>query len=211
MAFLNDREKERIAQAIGAAEARTSGELVTAVARVSDGYRFIPILYAAVLALLVLPVAYFGGIVLSLKTLMLSQMALFILSAILFELPPIRRLLVPRSIQYQRASRLAYQTFYEAGIHHASHRAGILIFVSIEEHYVQIIVDEGVVAKVEQSTWDLAVASFIGKIKSGHVADGFIDCIEQCGAILAEHFPATTERPANELSNRLIEIDGENL
>ncbi len=211
MAFLSDQEKERIAQAITAVEARTSGELVTAIARGSDGYRFIPILFAAVLALLVLPGAYFGGIVLSLKNLMLSQMALFMLSAILFQLPPIRRLLVPRSVQQQRARRLAYQTFYEAGVHHASHRAGILIFVSIEEHYVQIIADEGVAAKVDNAAWDHAVETFISKVKSGEVADGFIGCIEQCGAVLAEHFPATVERPANELTNRLIELDGEDL
>ena len=211
MAFLNDQEKQRITEAIAAVETRTSGELVTALARVSDGYRFIPILFAAVLALLVLPVAYFGEIVLSLKNLMLSQMALFMLSAILFQLPPIRRLLIPRSVQHQRARRLAYQTFYEAGVHHASHRAGILIFVSIEEHYVQIIADEGVAARVDNTTWDHAVETFIGKVKSDEVAEGFIECIEQCGAVLAEHFPATTERPANELSNRLIELDGEDL
>jgi putative membrane protein len=211
MAFLNDQEKGRIAQAIAAVEARTSGELVTAIARVSDGYRFIPILFAAVLALLVLPAAYFGGIVLSLKNLMLAQMALFMLSAILFQLPPIRRLLIPRSVQHQRARRLAYQTFYEAGVHHASHRAGILIFVSIEEHYVQIIADEGVAARVDNTTWEHAVETFIGKVKSGEVAEGFTGCIEQCGAVLAKHFPATMERPANELTNRLIELDGEDL
>ena len=211
MAFLNDEEKQRITEAIAAVETRTSGELVTAIARVSDGYRFIPILFAAVLALLVLPVGYFGEIVLSLKNLMLSQMAVFMLSAILFQLPPVRRLLVPRSVQQQRARRLAYQTFHEAGVHHASHRAGILIFVSVEEHYVQIIADEGVASRVDQDTWDHAVESFIGNVRSGKVAEGFIECIEQCGDVLARHFPATAERPANELSNRLIELDGEDL
>ena len=211
MAFLTDRDKQQIAQAIAAVEARTSGELVTAIASVSDGYRFIPILIAAVIALLTLPIAYFGGIVLSLKNLMLAQMALFMLSAILFQLPPIRRLLIPCSVQHQRARRLAYQTFYEAGVHHASHRAGILIFVSIEEHYVQIIADEGVAAKVDNRTWDHAVETFVSKVKAGAVTEGFIGCIEQCGEVLAGHFPASGERPANELTNRLIELDGEDL
>lgn len=211
MAFLTDDDKQRIAGAIASAEQQTSGELVTAIASVSDGYRFIPLLYAAVLALLVLPVAYFGQLVLSLYYLMLAQMALFVLFAILFQVPLIRRLIIPRSIQRQRARRLAYETFHRAGVHHASHRAGILIFVSVEERYVHIIADEGVAAKVDNSVWDDAVTGFATQVRAGNVATGFIECIGRCTAVLAEHFPPGERTATNELANHLIELDGEDL
>ena len=52
MAFINAAERQRIEAAIRAAEARTSGEFVTVVARTSDHYLTLPILYASGLALM---------------------------------------------------------------------------------------------------------------------------------------------------------------
>jgi putative membrane protein len=211
MSFLTDDDKRRIAESIASVEQKTSGELVTAIAAVSDGYRYIPILFAAVIALLVLPAAYFGEVVLSLKNLMLLQMALFVFFAILFQVPFIRRFIIPRKVQRQRAQRLAYETFYKAGVHHASHRAGILIFVSVEEHYVQIIADEGVAENVDNSVWDEAINAFVSSVRAGRVAEGFIACIDRCGDLLAAHFPPDGSQPAGQLANQLIELDGENL
>ena len=44
MAFLTDQDRQRIAEAIAAAERRTSGELVTVVAEAADDYRSFPLL-----------------------------------------------------------------------------------------------------------------------------------------------------------------------
>lgn len=211
MAFLNESDKQRLSETIEAVEEKTSGELVTAIASVSDGYRYIPILFAAVLALLVFPVAHYGQIVLSLHKLMILQLAIFMVFSMLFQLPLIRRFIVPGKVQRQRARRLAYETFYKAGVHHATHRAGILIFVSIEEQYVQIIADEGVSSKVDNSTWDNAINDFAAKVKNGMIAEGFIACINQCGEVLAREFPPVEGQATNQLVNRLIELDGEDL
>jgi putative membrane protein len=45
----------------------------------------------------------------------------------------------------------------------------------------------------------------VAGLKEGRAADGFIAAIEQCGAILAEHFPPGA-LPRNELPNTLVEI-----
>jgi putative membrane protein len=42
-------------------------------------------------------------------------------------------------------------------------------------------------------------------MREGQTADGFIAAIEQCGAVLAEHFPPGVLNP-DELPNRLVEI-----
>jgi putative membrane protein len=42
-------------------------------------------------------------------------------------------------------------------------------------------------------------------IKAGRPADGFVAAIEQCGAVLAAHFPPGALK-RDELPNRLLEI-----
>ena len=51
MSFLSDAEKETLANKIRQAESRTRAEIVTVIAQTSDGYRYIPMLWAALLAL----------------------------------------------------------------------------------------------------------------------------------------------------------------
>ena len=50
--LFSDAEHERIAAAIRNAESATSGEIFAVAARASDGYRFIPLLWAALVTLI---------------------------------------------------------------------------------------------------------------------------------------------------------------
>jgi putative membrane protein len=60
---------------------------------------------------------------------------------------------------------------------------------------------------VTQEVWDQAVASLIAAIKDGRAGDGFVAAIEQCGTVLAEHFPLPPgSRNPDELPDRLVEI-----
>jgi putative membrane protein len=58
---------------------------------------------------------------------------------------------------------------------------------------------------VTPQVWDHAVAALVAGMREGRTADGFIAAIEQCGAVLAEHFPPGVLNP-DELPNRLVEI-----
>src|SRR3546814_13777191 len=81
----------------------------------------------------------------------------------------------------------------------------LLIFVSVAEHYVEILADQAINEKVAQEEWDSIVAAFVAAVKQGRVAEGFEQAVDACGALLAQHFPAAPgER--NELPDRLIEI-----
>jgi putative membrane protein len=60
---------------------------------------------------------------------------------------------------------------------------------------------------VTQEVWDQAVASLIAAIKDGRPADGFVAAIEQCGAVLAAHFPLPPGSVnADEIADKLVEI-----
>ena len=102
--------------------------------------------------------------------------------------------LVPNSMKRRRASQLAREQFFEQRLHMTRARTGVLIFVSVAEHYVEIIADEGINALVPPGTWDKAVADFVEQVRAGRIAEGFLAVVEVVGARLAEHFP----RPADD-------------
>jgi putative membrane protein len=205
MAFLTDDEKRRLRQRIEAAERRTSGELVTVIARESDPYPYIPLLWASLVALSLPPIVVAAGLWIDLATVSLVQLAVFLALSLLFRWRPLKMRLVPRATKLRRAARSAREQFLAQGVHNTSDRSGVLIFVSVAEHYVEILADQAINAKVAQAEWDAIIAVFVMTVKQGRVAEGFEQAVDACGALLAQHFPAAPgER--NELPDHLIEI-----
>jgi len=82
---------------------------------------------------------------------------------------------------------------------------GVLIFVSLAEHYARIIADEGIAAKVDQKEWQVAIDTLTAQMREGHVAEGFLAAIAICGEVLARHAPPGAE-PQAELPDRLYLI-----
>jgi putative membrane protein len=205
MAFLTDQDRERIARAIAAAELRTSGELVAVVAEAADDYRYIALLWPALAALLLPAILLTVVPAIDAWPLYLAQTALFVALALPAQLPRLRTALVPAAIKRRSAGRLARQQFLAQGLHLTRGRSGVLIFVAVAEHYVEIIADQGIAAVVPDSAWDEAVAEFILRVRAGEVAEGFLATIAVVGDRLAEHFPPAEDNP-DELPSHLVEI-----
>jgi putative membrane protein len=181
-------DRKAIAAAIHAAEQRTCGQIVCVLARSSSDYSAVPIQWAAVLALIVpWPLIYFTQ--LTVQRIFLAQIIVFILAGLILSWSPLRMALVPRAVQRARAHRGAIEQFFLRGLANTRHRCGVLIFVSMAEHYVRIVADQGVAAKVAQSEWKDAVDALTGHMRHGRIAAGFIAAIERCGAVLAAHAP----------------------
>ena len=81
----------------------------------------------------------------------------------------------------------------------------MLIFVSEAERYVEILVDEGISKRLDDSNWDAIVQAFTQQVKQGQTLAGFIACIQACGELLKVHVPLTQAR--NELPNRLVVLE----
>ena len=125
-------DEKCIADAIRAAEQKTSGEIFCVMAVASSNYRFVPIARAALAALAVpLPLFYFTP--LWAEQIYLVQLATFFACAVLFSLPGLRFALVPRWIKRDRASVEAKRQFAAHGLHVTQQRTGVLIFASIAE------------------------------------------------------------------------------
>lgn len=205
MRILTDDDKTTVSDAIKHAERRTSGELVTVITPASDDYWFIPSLWASLIALMVPAVILLVGTWMDALTLFSVQIGVFLVLVTLFRVPALKHMLVPKNIKHLRASRTAREQFFIQGLQNTEGRTGILLFVSVAEHYVEVIADKGINDVVPDGTWDKVVNDFVLKVKEKRYTQGFIDAIEDCGNILAEHFPAQRENE-NELPNHLIEL-----
>jgi putative membrane protein len=198
---VSEEERSRIATAIRAAEAKTSGEIICVLAQTSTDATALPILLAALVAL-VLPWVLVALTKMSVHHLLVLQVAVFFLLVLTLCLPRVRVALLPRAARRYVAHRAAMEQFTIRGIARKKDRTGILIFVSIAEHYARIIADEGIAGRVAKSEWQDAVDALVGHMRSGHIADGFIAAISACGKVLAAHFPRT-ETNRDELPDRI--------
>jgi len=198
------QDRERISAAIRAAEAKTSGEIVCVLARVSADAVTLPILIAAVLAL-ALPWLLMATTEMTVTRILLLQIAVFVVLAMVLCLPPVRVALQPRAAQRAVAYRMAREQFVARGLAHKKDRTGVLIFVSLAERYARIIADESIASRVPQAEWQGAVDALVAHMRDGRIADGFIAAIDQCGRALAAHFPRT-EGSRDELPDRIYVI-----
>lgn len=201
---LTDSEKQSITAAIRDVESRCDAELVTVICQRSDDYYFIPTLWAALIAL------SFPGLLMlfdaSLAYDYLWQVVVFFIAAILMQITPLKLAVIPAYIKYQRASRYAHQLFMMQGVHATNNHSGVLLFVSLDEKYAEIIADSGISQKVNNERWQVIVDNFIALVKQKKTAEAYMVTINACGELLNQYFPST-QKNANELPDHLIEIE----
>lgn len=202
MALLSEHEQRQVAEAIARVEQQTDAELVTVLAARADDYAYIPLLWAALAALVVPGVVHYFTGWMGVYTLLAVQWVGFIGLSLVLRIPRLTSYLIPRSVRHWRASNLARRQFLEQNLHHTRGSTGILIFVSVAERYVEILVDEGISSRLDNSVWDAIVKRFTEQVRAGQTLQGFINCIEACGELLKGPVPVTEAR--NELPNRLV-------
>src|SRR6187200_3057730 len=182
------QERATITHAITRAEAKTSGEIVVVAAGASDGYRSFVIMWAALLALAVpIPLILISNW--PIEYIYLLQLAVFFVASVVFQWPPLRFALVPRSVKHLRSHQKAVEQFLAQNLHTTKGRTGVLIYVSFAEHYAEVIADDGIYKKVPQETWNGVLNTLTTHLGRGQRTQGFMTAIETCGKILAEHFP----------------------
>jgi putative membrane protein len=200
---LSKEDHDAVSAAIGEAEKRTCGQVVCVLAHASSAYAYIPILWASVLALAT-PLPLILWTPWSVQKIYLIQLAVFIVAGFLFSWTPLRMLLVPGVVKRARAHRAALEQFVLRGITRTTNRCGVLIYVSLAEHYARIVADDGIAQKVNNSEWQAAIDALTGHMQDGKIASGFVAAIERCGAVLAAHAPP--DGSPNMLPDRLYVV-----
>lgn len=208
--YLTAAEHEAVRKAIEDAERRTSGEIHCVLAQRSDSY-LLPAAFFLTIAIIGLSLVaaialHLYWLSLPLYQFVLAQMAAVLTGfGVLLAWPRMRIHLVPRSLRYRRAHENARRQFVGRNIHLTRQRTGVLIFLSMEEHYAEVLADSGIASKVSQERWNEAVDRLVGQASQGHMAQAFSAAIALVGEELALHFPPEPDDP-NELSDHLAEI-----
>ena len=206
--FLSQQDQDAISAAIEEQERRTLAELVTVVTDASDGYRYIPVLWASIISMFVPGLVYIAGGWTDFSSLYTLQVLLFLVLAFGFRYSPIKHRLIPKAIKRQRAARMARQQFFAQHLHHTDQRLGVLLFVSVAEHYVEILADKGVSERISDQQWQQIVGEFSRQVKAGQVTEGFLQAISNSGDLLAEVAPQDAS-PVDALPNNLVILNSD--
>ncbi|MGH6736539.1 MAG: TPM domain-containing protein [Methyloceanibacter sp.] len=198
-------EHARISEAIANAEKNTSGEIVVVVARASAGYRAFALMCAALIALAV-PLPFIHFTKWPVEYIYLVQLIVFLVAAAVSQWEPLRIAIAPGVVKRARAHQRAVEQFLAQNLHTTKGRTGVLIYVSAAERYAEVIADEGIYRKVKPEVWNKVIATLTAHIGEGTRTEGFIDAIEICGKVLAQHFPPGVG-DRDELPNHLIVLD----
>lgn len=207
---LTEADHSRIAEAVRAAEAKTAGEIYCVVARASDSY-FLAAGFVVTLAIVLIAFALallfdMYWISVGLPIFMAAQVLAIGCALLVLSLAPgIRIHFTPRRLRFRRAHDNAVKQFLARNVHMTAERTGVLIFVSLAEHYAAVIADAGINAKVNQSDWDDVVRGLTDAAAADRLADGFVAAIGKVGAHLARYFPPGPLNP-NELDDHVVEI-----
>lgn len=207
---MNRNEHQRVTRAIRAAESRTSGEIYCVVARSSDSY-FFPAAFAILSCVLILSLAVafaleYRWLTIRLPWFVAAQLLAGACALLLVWLvPAVRIMLVPRRLRYLRAHDNALKQFLARNVHITTQRTGVLIFVSLAERYAEVVADSGIDQNVPQETWNTIVAKLVEAARTERLADGFVEAVEAVGDLLATHFPVRPD-DVNELDDHLVEI-----
>jgi putative membrane protein len=200
----SQEDQHRVGDAIKAAEATTGGEIVCVLARASSDYMSYAVAWSALIALIA-PWFLIALTNLSVHEIFLAQTVVFVALFLILSESPLGRVLVPRRVRRAEAHRAAMEQFMIRGMARKQNRAGVLIFVSLAEHYARIVADDGIASKVRQSVWQDAVDALLDRAGNGEVAEGFVVAVEKCGRVLAEHFPPESD-DKDELPDRIYLI-----
>ncbi len=127
----------------------------------------------------------------------------FLLAYALSRLPWMARTMAPVEDLNRQALLRAELEFHREGLGATSGKTGILLFISMLEHQAVVLADKGIAERLNEATWAEVVATMLEGPKSGQWAGPLEKALRQCGALLAQHFPAQLG-DKNELPNHVI-------
>ncbi len=185
-------ELDRVANAVAAAEAGTSGEIVPVILPASQDYSWlastigvrvalITLAFVEVLNLFSWPLSWSNtfGLVISVT----------LVSMALTRIPAVARKLLGEERLDRGVIDRTRALFIQEGVTETKNRTGVLIFVSEFEHEISILADQGIHAKLPPTFWRELCQEFVGLIREKGEIDALCKVIERVGSELTRYFP----------------------
>lgn len=115
----------------------------------------------------------------------------------------IRVMIVPTVGEDVDTREFAEQQFLGHGLHKTDGSTGVLLMLALDDRKIEVVADDGIDAKVDQSTWDGIVSGLSDQFRSGDYLGGIKQALKEVASVCTEHFPIG-EGDRNELDNAPI-------
>lgn len=92
----------------------------------------------------------------------------------------------------------ALEVFGMTRVWDTEENTGVLVYVLLCEHKVEILADRGINAIAGEGAWAEVCANLTAAFHGGRYQEGSLQAVRSINALLQRHFPATGENP-NEL------------
>ena len=97
----------------------------------------------------------------------------------------------------------AIEMFSNLHVWDTADNSGVLIYLLLADHDIEIVADRGIAARVDAAAWEKVAQTMEAAFRQGDFERGALAGIEQVGALLASHFPPSGHNP-DELANRPV-------
>lgn len=208
--YFNQSDLEEIKRAVGEAESKTSAEIVPFFAESSHHYKewawLGAFLMGGVTGVSFYTIQNLYGLVWDGESLfaVLSVWigAIFGLS-ITAIFPKLRINLVSTSAKQYFVDLRAKEAFLDEEVFRTKDRTGILIYISLYEHFVRVLPDKEIARVVPKSEWNEAVRLIVEGMKSNQKKEGIVSSILFCGELLKKYNIQREKDDKNEISNEI--------
>jgi uncharacterized membrane protein len=103
------------------------------------------------------------------------------------------------------ARERAVAMFGKLRVWDTEHNNGVLIYLLLAEHAIELVADRGLNRHVDAQRWQAVVAQLSQALRHGDVEDGLTTALEEVSAVLVTHFPLPVDAQRdNGLSNRIV-------
>ncbi|MBZ8140841.1 hypothetical protein CLD22_13135 [Rubrivivax gelatinosus] len=94
----------------------------------------------------------------------------------------------------------ALAVFAELGVWDTEANNGVLIYLLLAEHAIEIVADRGLMRHVPAGHWEQVLGAMRQAFQAGRFEEGLAGAIDEVDRLLVQHFPLSAgERNANEL------------
>lgn len=107
--------------------------------------------------------------------------------------------------RYRTARERAAQLFAQLGVWDTEDNSGLLIYIQLVDHHIEILADRGITRCVAQTEWDALCASLAPMLKQKNYREAGLLAVSRAGALLVRYFPARADNP-NELPNQPVRL-----
>ncbi|KJV25943.1 TPM domain-containing protein [Luteibacter yeojuensis] len=109
------------------------------------------------------------------------------------------RLPLPAVLEGVTARDRATALFAHLRVWDTEENCGVLLYVLLAEHRIEIVADRGIVARVGAGEWDAITAHMRDEFAKGHFREAALTGVDEVAALLARHFPSDGTPRTNEL------------